>query len=434
MLHKLQNHISTNFPFLKGKKLLLAISGGIDSMVLLDLFSKLQFEIGIAHCNFQLRGNESNEDEMFVKVKSERLKVKSHFERFETEKHTKENKLSIQQAARELRYNWFEELMTTEGYDFLLTAHHLDDSLETFLINFTRGTGIEGLTGIPAVNGKIVRPLLIFSREEIENYTQENKIEWREDSSNASEKYFRNKIRHKIVPILKELNPSLLESFQQTTDNLKQTKELAQENIEAKWEEITTVSNDATILCIEKIKALKNHRSYLYSWLQPYGFTAWKDINDLLEAQSGKQILSDNYRLIKDRNQLILTSKETNISEEFLIQDTDTSINFPINLSFCNLSYISTPKNTSIFVDYDKLKFPLILRKWKEGDYFYPSGMNGKKKVSKYFKDQKFSLIDKENTWILCSQDDIIWIINHRADERFIANKKSKNILNITLA
>ncbi|MDI9310649.1 MAG: tRNA lysidine(34) synthetase TilS [Limnohabitans sp.] len=433
MLQKLKTHIQDNLSFLNGKKLLLAVSGGIDSMVLVDLFSKLDFEIALAHCNFQLRGSESDGDEDFVKVISEKLKVKSFIKKFDTNTYSEINKLSIQQSARVLRYDWFEEIQTIEGFDYLLTAHHLDDSLETFLINFTRGTGIEGLTGIPVVNGKIVRPLLIFSRDEIEKYATDNSILWREDASNSSDKYFRNKIRHHVIPVLKELNPSLLESFQQTTINLKQTKELAQETIEAKWKEIATVSEDSTMFSIEKIKALKNCDAYLYSWLQPYGFTAWKDISDLLNAQSGKQILSDNYRLIKDRDKLILISKEINNNEEFIIQETDTSINFPLNLSFCNLSYISTPTNTSIFVDYDKLKFPLILRKWKEGDYFYPSGMKGKKKVSKYFKDEKFSLVDKENTWILCSQDAIIWIVNHRADERFIANSKSKNILNITL-
>lgn len=433
MLQKLKTHIQDNLSFLNGKKLLLAVSGGIDSMVLVDLFSKMDFEIAIAHCNFQLRGTESDGDEDFVKVKSEMLKVKSFIKKFDTCNYSEINKLSIQQSARSLRYDWFEEIQIIEGFDYLLTAHHLDDSLETFLINFTRGTGIEGLTGIPVVNGKIVRPLLIFSRDEIEKHATDNSILWREDASNSSDKYFRNKIRHHVIPVLKELNPSLLESFQQTTTNLKQTKELAQDTIEAKWKEIATVSEDSTILSIEKIKTLKHYAAYIYSWLQPFGFTAWKDISDLLDAQSGKQILSDNYRLIKDRNQLILTSKKINSRKEFLIERTDSNINFPINLSFCNLSYISTPTNTSIFVDYDKLKFPLVLRKWKEGDYFYPSGMNGKKKVSKYFKDEKFSLIDKENTWILCSKDAIIWIVNHRADERFIANSKSKNILNITL-
>lgn len=433
MLQKLKTHIQDNLSFLIGKKLLLAVSGGIDSMVLVDLFSKMDFEIAVAHCNFQLRGAESDGDEEFVEIQSLKFKVQSFIKRFETEKFVEEKKLSIQQSARVLRYDWFEEIQTNEGFDYLLTAHHLDDSLETFLINFTRGTGIEGLTGIPQINGKIVRPLLIFSRDEIEKYAIENSILWREDSSNASDKYFRNKIRHQIVPILKELNPSLLDSFEQTAKNLQQTQQIAQQDIAQQWNKISTTVGEDILLSIDKIKSLAQYPAYLYAWLQPFGFSAWEDITALVEAQSGKQILSQNYRLIKDRTHLILTKIETKSEQEYFLSETDFEIDFPLKLSICNQSYISTPSSTSIFVDKEKLKFPLVLRKWKEGDYFYPSGMQGKKKVSKFFKDEKFSLVEKENTWLLCSDDAIVWVINHRADQRFVATVKTKNIININL-
>lgn len=431
MLQKFQNHINQNLPFLNGKKLLIAVSGGIDSMVLVDLVAKLNFEIGIAHCNFQLRGIESDEDEAFVKVKSEKLKVKSYFQRFETNEYAENQKLSIQQAARELRYNWFNELLETQGFDYLLTAHHLDDSLETFLINFTRGTGIEGLTGIPQVNGNIVRTLLGFSREEIENYAKENSIEWREDSSNASDKYFRNKIRHNIVPVLKELNPNLLDSFQNTIKNLNQTQSLVKDAVEFQYKNVVSKNKNEIIFDVERLKSLNNYTNYLYQWFKEFDFQDWEAIYDLVENQSGKQVFSEKYRLIKDRSSLILTSNEEKSSLEFQISENTKSIELPIKLEICNQSYISDSSKSVIFVDKEKLKFPLVLRKWQEGDYFYPAGMNGKKKVSKYFKDEKFSLIDKENTWLLCSENEIVWIINHRNDNRFIANNTTQQIVKI---
>ncbi|OWP83751.1 tRNA lysidine(34) synthetase TilS, partial [Flavobacterium davisii] len=374
MLTQLRNHIHQNLSFLNGKHLLLAVSGGIDSIVLLDLFSKLNLQIAIAHCNFQLRGDESNKDEEFVKFKSQKLKIKSFIKNFETQIYANDNKLSIQQAARELRYNWFYELLNTQGFDYLLTAHHLDDSLETFLINFTRGTGIEGLTGIPEINDKIVRPLLIFSREEIEKYATENKIQWREDASNASDKYFRNKIRHHVVPILKELNTNLLGSFQNTLKNLHQTESLANDSIKKEFDKIAIKKENNIYFDILKLQSLSNYKAYLYEWLKLYEFQDWGAIYDLVENQSGKQILSDHYRLIKDRNILILTAKQTPLTLEFLISnETDYIVN-PIKLRFCNSGYNTIPTKSSIFVDRETLKFPLKIRKWQKGDYFYPSG------------------------------------------------------------
>jgi tRNA(Ile)-lysidine synthase len=226
MLTKFQHHIELNFPYLKEKKLLLAVSGGLDSMVLMHLFQELNYSIGIAHCNFQLRGKESDADENFVKLQAEKFQIPIFSTRFETEKFANTNKLSIQLAARKLRYDWFYQLLEEENYDYLLTAHHLDDQLETFLINLSRGTGIEGLTGIPATNDKIMRPLLPFSREEILAFAEENSLSWREDSSNASTKYLRNKIRHEVIPILKTLNPNFLPTFENTLEHLNQANAL----------------------------------------------------------------------------------------------------------------------------------------------------------------------------------------------------------------
>jgi tRNA(Ile)-lysidine synthase len=244
MLIKFKHHLENNFLHLKGKKLLLATSGGIDSIVLVHLFQQLKFQIAIAHCNFNLRAKESNADENFVKQFAEENQIPFYTNSFQTEAYANENKLSIQLAARKLRYDWFNEVLVKENYDYITTGHHLDDQVETFLINFTRGTGLEGLTGIPAQNDTVIRPLLPFSREEIEIFAQENNIKWREDSSNSSNKYLRNKLRHDIVPILKELNPSFLNSFQNTLEHLKQSNDLLNEASNEVYQKVINSNND----------------------------------------------------------------------------------------------------------------------------------------------------------------------------------------------
>jgi tRNA(Ile)-lysidine synthase len=230
MLEKLQLHLNTNFPFLKGKHLFLAVSGGMDSMILLQLFHQLKYEIAVLHCNFSLRNEESDGDEYFVKQYCEEKQIPLFIQKFDTKQFAEDAKVSIQIAARKLRYDWFYEQLADKNFDYILTAHHLDDSLETFLINFTRGSGMEGFTGIPQQNDKIVRPLLVFSRNDIEVFAQDNNVEWREDSSNATDKYWRNKLRHDVIPVLKALNPSLLSSFENTVLHLKQTQSLRESN------------------------------------------------------------------------------------------------------------------------------------------------------------------------------------------------------------
>ena len=433
MLTKFQHHIEQNFPQLKDKKLLLAISGGIDSMVLLDLLNKLRFNICVVHCNFQLRGTESDGDEMLVKEICQDSYIPYFIEKFDTLEFAKENKLSIQLAARKLRYDWFQEIISL-GFDYVLTAHHLDDNVETFLINFTRGTGLEGLTGIPAQNGNIIRPLLPFSREEIENYALENKIQWREDSSNASDKYFRNKLRHNIVPILKELNTGFLDSFQNTLHHLQQSESLVNDASKLVYEKVVVEKENRLDIHLTQLLQFKNYKAYLYQWLKNYGFSAWNDIYDLVEAQSGKQVFSETHVLLKDREKLILSErKSTDKSEVFIIESLDSKVNIPLKLRFCKVVNIFESDSNCIFVDENKLKFPLTIRKWQEGDYFYPSGMNGKKKLSKYFKDEKYSLLDKENQWLLCSEDQIVWVIGKRADNRFTSNETTQNSIKIVL-
>lgn len=433
MLFKLQKHLSENLPFLKEKKLLLAISGGIDSVVLAILLKQLNYDISLAHCNFRLRANESDEDENFIKNFASENDLKLYVTAFDTESFAKDNKLSIQVAARQLRYIWFHQLLQENQLDYMLTAHHLDDNLETFLINFTRGTGLEGLTGIPVQNDKIVRPLLNFSREEIVEFASDNKIEWREDSSNSSDKYLRNKLRHDVVPILKSLNPSFLNSFQDTLNNLQQSKSLAEDASVLVYKQVVTENEIQKFFRLFDLKRLPNYEAYLFEWVQPFGFKAWKDISDLTEAQSGKFILSENYRLLKDRDFLVLEEIPTHDLNSYEIEE-NSEIHLPIKLKISTVSEWNRQTDSStIYVDKEKLKFPMTIRKWQEGDYFCPAGIDGKKKVSKYFKDEKMSLSDKENTWLLFSDNQLVWIIGKRQDRRFYIEKTTAQVLKIEL-
>lgn len=448
MRAEVEKHINENLSLLKGKKLLIAISGGIDSIVLTHILYKLKYDISMAHCNFSLRAKESNQDELFIKELGEKLMIPTFTVQFDTNSYASEKGISTQMAARELRYNFFQEISNEHEIDYIVTAHQKDDVIETFLINLTRGTGLDGLTGIPEINGNIVRPLLPFSRNEILVYATRKKLQWREDSTNSSIKYVRNKIRHKVVPFLKELNPSLLETFSNTLDNLKGSQQIVNDRIQIiKKQVVTSVNNDLHFNVIQ-LKELNNPKVYLYELLKDYGFTEWDDISDLLEAQSGKQVFSKSHRLLKDRETLILSEliKEDTL-EYFEIPENTLKLKKPVKLKLEKIdipfdtknhqnkvfSELLLDTNNNISIDYDKIEFPLTIRKWKKGDYFYPIGLNGKKKISKFFKDEKLSLVEKENSWLLCSKNEIVWVIGKRLDDRFKVTKTTCAILKIKL-
>jgi tRNA(Ile)-lysidine synthase len=431
MLQKLKNHIHSNFSFLQDKKLLVATSGGLDSMVLVHLFQKLNFDFALAHCNFQLRNLESDADEKFVSHYADQHKIPCFTTKFDTINYSERHKASTQVAARTLRYNWFNEILKQQNFDYIITAHHADDVIETFMINLSRGTGLEGLLGIPSKNGNIIRPMLPFSRKEIENYASENQLQWREDSSNASDKYVRNKIRHHIVPVFKEINDSFLPSFQNTLEHLNQQQSLVADAVLLVYEKVVSEEKKQLKINILALLQYHNYKAYLYQWLHKYGFTAWNDVYDLVHSQSGKQIFSENYVLLKDRDCLLLSQKTTDF-EAVVFHSITENTNFPLNFSFCNISNISNQNKNIIFVEESKLQFPLTIRKWNEGDYFYPAGMQGKKKVSKYFKDEKFTLFQKQQAFILESNNKIVWIIGHRSDERFKPENTNQNIIQIT--
>lgn len=428
-------HVQNHFPELESGRLLLAVSGGIDSVVLMHLCMKSQLDFAVAHCNFHLRGEDSNGDQQFVEDLAKKMNATCFVAEFDTNKYAETNKMSIQLAARKLRYDWFNQLLDNHGFDYLLTAHHLDDSMETFLINLSRGTGIEGLLGIPEQNGKIRRPLLNFSREEIAEYAVQNQIEWREDYTNAQTKYLRNRIRKDILPLLKGVNNHFEQSFQNTISHLKEVFKLSQEASELRYKEVVTERGEYLYFAIEKIKKLSHPKAYLYQWLQPYGFTAWKDIENLLEADSGKKIYAQEYVLLKNRNELILRSTDVQKSEEkiyYLEENTPLVQPLKISVEPYKKSALETGESF-ILIDGDTVKFPLIVRKRRNGDSFKPIGMSGSKKVSKYFKDEKFSQFDKENIWLLCSEGKIVWIIGNRMDERFKVKNTTTKILKIQL-
>jgi len=437
LLQKFQEHIDHNFSFLKDKRLLIAISGGIDSVALTYLLHTLKYDISLAHCNFKLRENESDLDETFVENLASKLNIQRFSTSFSTETYAKKNKLSIQMAARDLRYNWFDKIQLENNFDYILTAHQKEDVLETFLINFTRGTGLEGLTGISTINGKIIRPLLNVTREEIHKYAIENNIEWREDKSNASTKYFRNKIRHQVIPVLKELNPSLMSTFDKTLENLNESKLIIDDKIEDVKFSIENFDGEIHQFDIEKIKELSSPKAYLFEILKKYGFTEWEDLSELINAQSGKQVISKTHRLVKDRTHLLLSKIETNNAEQYQLTENLTALeNSALHLTFETIEETMQLSETekSVYIDKNLLKFPLTVRKWQNGDYFYPLGMQGKKKVSKFFKDDKISILEKEKTWLLCNaNNEVIWIVGKRLDNRFKITESTTKTLKITI-
>lgn len=439
MLKQFQNHINNKLPFLIESKLLIAISGGLDSVVLTCLCKELGLDIALAHCNFKLRGMESDNDENFVMDLGDQLDLEVFVQYFDTKMYAETEKISIQMAARELRYDWFNGLAQNLNFDYILTAHHADDNLETFLINLSRGSGLSGLTGIPELNDNIVRPLLPFSRSQLEAYANDNQIKWQEDSSNATDNYLRNKLRHHIIPQLKDIAPELLSSFNKTISNLNDTADIVDESLNAVAKRaIVDIDERQIRFKISEFEKVNNSKAYLFEMFKEYGFTEWDDVVNLLKAQTGKQVFSKTHRLLKDRKHLILTSidySEGGTTEEpiFSINDNDKVIEMPsAALSFEDVSSYDKNSKTSIYLDKDKLNYPLQCRKWKKGDVFCPIGMRGKKKLSKYFKDEKLSLVDKENTWLLTSNEEIVWVAGMRADDRFKATDGTKHILKVS--
>ena len=386
------------------------------------------FNFVFAHCNFNLRGEESDQDELFVKNLSKKLEIKFFKKSFNTEKYMKENKISVQMAARELRYSWFEELRLEIQAQYILVAHHRDDDLETFFINLTRGTGIKGLLGIKPVVGKVVRPLLIYSRTQIEDYLSNLNQEFRTDSTNSSEKYLRNNIRHNLIPLIKEMNPSFENTLKNEMIFLNDVYTVFRETIENIKDDVVIANEDVFEIDKSKLLSIQNNKIFLREIITPFGFSQCDKILESCRSISGKLFFSHTHKLLVDRKKIIITEikKEKNL---FIELEEFDNLNYPISLRFrnSNQKQFMTHKNMA-FLDKEKLIFPLTLRKWKQGDFFYPLGMNSKKKLSDFFIDNKFTQFDKEECYLLCSGEDIVWIIGHRIDDRFKISDHTKKV------
>jgi tRNA(Ile)-lysidine synthase len=424
VIYRFKLNIDKKFKKFRTQKLLLAMSGGLDSMVLLHLLSQCKLDFGVAHCNFGLRADDSDADAKFVEEICTKNRIPFEIKKFKTKAHSQKHKISTQMAARELRYSWFEEILEKKNYDKIITAHHLDDQLETFMINTARGSGLSGLIGIPENNSTVVRPMLPFTRKEILEYAQAENLEWREDISNASDIYLRNALRNQVVPKWKTFEPNLMSNFGVTLSYIKQSQQ-ALDVVVNQWKSQHFVHKGAHIhIDLKVLKKLTPQEYYLHALFSSYGFHL-NDLKDLLSAQSGKHLQSSSYRLLANRGEWILTEHNFSPISEVL-WDLTKPLDHPIKLE---VSSLSLNNNSCVALDQSLLILPLKLRKFQEGDYFYPTGMQGKKKLSKYFKDEKYSQIDKENQWLLCSENSIVWVIGKRADRRYTSKPTENNCL-----
>lgn len=427
-------HIEQTQLFRPTDKILVAVSGGVDSVVLCDLFHAAGLNFGIAHCNFSLRGAESDADEAFVETLADRYDASFHSTTFDTKPFSKKHKLSVQAAARRLRYEWFEALRGQYGYDLIATAHHRDDSVETVMINLVRGTGISGLHGILPKQGKIVRPLLFATKAEISAYAKKQKLEFRGDSSNASDDYLRNKIRHHLIPLLKELNPSIESTLEAEAARLHDVETVYKKAVAKARKRLLAEEKNVTSISIHKLKKLAPLQTYLYEFLKPFHFNgdAVKGIIAALDAESGRQFFSETHRLVKDRDALLIEPL-TKTEKEISISKKDVSValgesTFQWQIAEKKADFKIPSSKLKAALDADKIGFPLILRKWRKGDTFQPIGMKGKKKLSDFFIDEKVSLIEKEQVWLLVSGGQIVWVMGHRPDERFKITASTKKI------
>ena len=441
MLQKFTQYIVKEKLFTQKHKLLVAVSGGNDSMALCALLKEAGFNFAVAHCNFKLRGAESDGDAAFVENYCGNNKIKHFYTSFDTSNYAAKHKISTQMAARDLRYAWFEELMKKNKFEFLLTAHHLNDNIETFFINLLRGSGINGLKGIVPVNGKVVRPLLFATREEIEEYVKQNGIGFREDSSNIEDKYLRNRLRHTIIPEFKRLNPSFEQTMLKELDILKEVNTLVTKEVEKKKRLISNIRNGAGKIDIAKLEKTDSPQLLLFELLKDFGFnsTQASNIHDTLRGLPGKIFSSDTHQLIKDRKFLVLKKKTKSSKQEFSIGKISKELTEPVNLT---VSYIKLKKGVDAkipalknvaYLDADKLKFPLKLSKWQLGDKFRPLGMKDFKKLSDFFIGEKMNLFEKENQWVLRSGKEIVWILDKRIDDRYKITEKTKRICIIEL-
>ncbi|MBR1514013.1 MAG: tRNA lysidine(34) synthetase TilS [Bacteroidales bacterium] len=445
MLDRFQAYINRYNPIAEGEKVVLALSGGIDSMVLADLLLKSKVDFVVAHCNFHLRGEESDGDERFVCDFAERNGIQCFVKHFDTEKYAAGQGISIEMAARDLRYAWFEELRQQLGYDKIAVAHHADDQAETFFINLLRGAGLNGLKGMRPQNGAIIRPLLWASREEIHQYAVENQILWRDDHTNAENLYLRNKIRNQLMPVFDELQPEARQGLYKSLAHLFSENELYRELVKEKLTKI--VKSDGVVQSIQKAKAPEPVEGpmlsfqLLFEWLRQYGFNTDQChfIFEALENGVGNKYYSPTHQLVIGRNELQLSEIKSVVDEEIQIGAGEECIKKPLPLRFSTIEktadFVIDKSSNVAMLDADKIRFPLVLRHWRHGDRFHPLGMKGSKLLSNFFVDHRFTESQKESVWILTTfENEILWVVGHRIDDRFKVTNSTKNVFVCTIA
>lgn len=440
VLEQFKKNWKKNFSSIQPKNshLLLAVSGGVDSVVLTHLVAAIGFDFTIVHCNFQLRGNESNNDELFVQSLGDKYSKQVLVNHFSTQQYADEQKTSIQVAARELRYHWFEELSQNSSYlnCKIVTAHHADDNIETVLMNIFRGTGISGLHGILPIQKNVLRPLLFTNKESIIAYANDQHLNWVEDTSNSSDKYTRNYFRHHVIPIVKEVFVNAEANLLANIERWKEVEQVYSQSIELIKLKLLEFKGNEIHLPILKLQKQAPLNTIVFEIIKDYGFTAAqvKDVIQLLHTDNSNFVASLSYRIIKNRNWLIIAPINNIAVKNILIESNETAVIFEagtLGLKLLDESTAYTDNNCLVQLDANLVKFPLLLRKWKIGDYFYPLGMQKKKKINRFLIDKKLSTTQKEKVWVIESNQKIIWVVGQRIDNRFKLLNSSKKILQL---
>ena len=448
LLQRFKQYILKENLFQPTDRLLLAVSGGIDSVVLCELCRQAGYDFVIAHCNFQLRGEESDRDEKFVVSLGEKYGVEVLLKKFETAPIATAEKKSIETAARDLRYHWFYEIISAVEPiadaqlpvpGFIVTGHHADDNIETVVMNFFRGTGIAGIRGMMPKQGKIVRPLLFARRADLESFAANNQLNYVTDATNFENDYTRNFFRNQIIPLVKKTYPEAEKNVLKNIHRFIETEQLYQQAIEQHTKKLLEKKGNEIHIPVLKLLKVKPLHTVLFEIIKQVGFTS-RQVEDaiaLLRSDTGKYIQSATHRIIRNRNWLIITPNQTTEAQYILIEEEDTNISFEKGILQIErhliINYQLSSASHTAQLNAGEIKFPLLLRKWKQGDYFYPLGMDKKKKLSRFFIDQKLSLIQKENVWVVEMDKKIIWVVGMRIDNRFKIKDSTQQIISLTL-
>jgi tRNA(Ile)-lysidine synthase len=457
LLQRFQQFIRDHQLFTPGDPLLLAVSGGLDSVVLCELCKQAGYQFAIAHCNFKLRGEESERDAAFVQQLATGYQVPFFVKEFDTNEYAAANKLSIQETARALRYAWFEELLgkreTAAGetsltthqspLTYLATAHHLDDNIETMLMHFFRGTGIQGLRGMLPKQGTIVRPLLFARKQELQYFAQEYTLTWVDDSSNAQDKYTRNYFRNQVIPLVHTIYPEAENNLAGNLRRFADTALLYEQAMDLHRKKLCEIRGDEMHIPVLKLQKSEPLHTITYEIIKDFGFSPAQtnEVLHLLTSESGRYVQSATHRIIRNRRWLIIAPLQSEQAQTLVIDEEEQKVVFDNRqlvledyvIDKANVPAKQLPGNQAVAsLDKQALHFPLLLRKWKKGDYFYPLGMKKKKKLARFFIDQKLSLTDKEKVWVLESNKKIVWVVGLRIDDRFKITDTTKSVLRIT--